>query len=225
MTMKKKIVIVALVVCIFAMSIASATLAYFTDTEGATNTFTIGNVDITLSEIDPSTNPAELKVIDGTTLTGFTYENVYPTQSILKNVTINNVATDAAYVAGIIEISGINSLLVTENDADATADAVTDFLDGGVLNDAAKATNKIVVKNDKIYVYVIATAALTSADTDSVVLFENVVIPGAWDNAAMKVFEDCEINVTAYATQTAGFTTAAEAIEGAFGDVFADYFA
>ena len=48
--MKKKIVSVCLVVCLLATAIIGTTLAYFTDTDEVTNTFTSGNVDITLLE-------------------------------------------------------------------------------------------------------------------------------------------------------------------------------
>ena len=47
--MKKKIVSLALAVCLIAIA-AVGTLAYFTDTDKATNTFTTGKVDITLNE-------------------------------------------------------------------------------------------------------------------------------------------------------------------------------
>lgn len=49
--MKKKIVSLALAVCLIAIA-AVGTLAYFTDTDDATNTFTTGKVDITLNETD-----------------------------------------------------------------------------------------------------------------------------------------------------------------------------
>lgn len=48
--MKKKIVVIALVVSLAVMAIAGASLAYFTDTDDATNVFTSGKVDITLNE-------------------------------------------------------------------------------------------------------------------------------------------------------------------------------
>ena len=47
--MKKKIVSLALAVCLIAIA-AVGTLAYFTDTKSATNTFTVGNVKIELLE-------------------------------------------------------------------------------------------------------------------------------------------------------------------------------
>lgn len=50
MNMKKKLVTVCLVACMAVTAVAGGTLAYFTDKEEATNTFTVGNVDIKLEE-------------------------------------------------------------------------------------------------------------------------------------------------------------------------------
>ena len=47
---KKKIITLALVAVIAVTAIASASIAYFTDTKTAKNTFTMGNVKIALDE-------------------------------------------------------------------------------------------------------------------------------------------------------------------------------
>ena len=48
--MKKKLTAVALIVCMLAIMLVGASLAYFTDEAVADNTFTLGNVDISLRE-------------------------------------------------------------------------------------------------------------------------------------------------------------------------------
>ena len=48
--MKKKITAIFLCVAMLAIAIVGASLAYFTDTDNKTNTFTVGKVDITLDE-------------------------------------------------------------------------------------------------------------------------------------------------------------------------------
>ena len=52
--MKKKILALSLCVVMLAIAIVGGTLAYFTDTKSATNTFAVGNVKIELLE---STSP------------------------------------------------------------------------------------------------------------------------------------------------------------------------
>ena len=48
--MKKKLTVIFLCVALVAIAIVGASLAYFTDTKSATNTFTVGNVKIDLIE-------------------------------------------------------------------------------------------------------------------------------------------------------------------------------
>ena len=48
--MRKKLLVLSLCVALAAIAIAGASLAYFTDTKSATNTFTVGNVKINLIE-------------------------------------------------------------------------------------------------------------------------------------------------------------------------------
>ena len=68
--MKKKILTAALAVCMLATLVIGASLAYFTDTESKTNTFTVGNVDITLTE--PAwlgdTSADDVRLIPGKTI-------------------------------------------------------------------------------------------------------------------------------------------------------------
>ena len=54
--MKKKIVALCLVVCLAAVAVIGGTLAYFTDTDEATNTFTAGGVAIDLIEQERGEN-------------------------------------------------------------------------------------------------------------------------------------------------------------------------
>ena len=48
--MEKKTLAMLLAVCLMATAVIGGSLAYFTDTDTKTNTFTVGKVDITLTE-------------------------------------------------------------------------------------------------------------------------------------------------------------------------------
>lgn len=50
---KRKILMLATTLCMVAILAVGGTLAYFTDTDGAVNTFTVGNIDIELIEKFP----------------------------------------------------------------------------------------------------------------------------------------------------------------------------
>ena len=54
--MKKKIIALCLIVALAATAVIGGTLAYFTDTDAATNTFTVGGVSIELIEQQTSKN-------------------------------------------------------------------------------------------------------------------------------------------------------------------------
>jgi predicted ribosomally synthesized peptide with SipW-like signal peptide len=94
--MKKKILALALVVAMLAVAIVSASLAYFTDEDYATNTFTVGEVDIDLQE-DFGNTPGENDGIDDT---DNTKENFYPGVAVNKDVWVVNTSTTGndAYV-------------------------------------------------------------------------------------------------------------------------------
>lgn len=82
---KRKIVLLASALCMVAILAIGGTLAYFTDTDSATNTFTIGNVKIDLKETFDEEN-AVLRPGSQTT------------NKIEKKVWIENTGSENAYV-------------------------------------------------------------------------------------------------------------------------------
>lgn len=66
--MRKKIVALGLAVAMLAVAVIGGTLAYFTDTDSADNTFTVGNVQIALNE--------QQRDADGTALEPFAQNKV-----------------------------------------------------------------------------------------------------------------------------------------------------
>lgn len=210
--MKKKILLVTLIVCVLAMTIASTTIAYFTDTESAKNTFTMGDVDIKLFEYD---NSGALVDTANATERTLAYTNKYPGETFKKHPTIQNVANDAAYVAAIITLgSGAGASVNTQF---ANNDALKAFLSGGALNAASDDYDIKIVRDttvDTITIYIIATAPVAKDGT--VVLFEDIVIPAKWDKAEMTKFAAMTIDIQAYAVQTSGFNSAEAAIKAAF---------
>lgn len=93
--MKKKLVTLCAALALCATAIVGGTLAYFTDNKTATNTFTVGNVEITLTE--PKWTDAE---------TAGKHTNVYPGQMLDKDPTVTNSGNNACYVR--IKVEGLN---------------------------------------------------------------------------------------------------------------------
>ena len=63
--MRKKLLVLSLCVALAAIAIAGASLAYFTDTKSATNSFTVGNVKIKL--LESSLHRENAGIANGTT--------------------------------------------------------------------------------------------------------------------------------------------------------------
>ena len=85
------------------------TLAWFTDSETATNTVTTGNVDVKITEALPT---EEQQADGGFTaiangLEGITYEGIEPGTVIPKDPVIQYVGASDAYVRYKVEVTGI----------------------------------------------------------------------------------------------------------------------
>ena len=97
---KKKIISLCLVVCLLATAIGG-TLAYFTDTDSEKNTFTVGNVDIEVSETNK---------INGVEVTGNAFENVMPGTKITKTPVVTNKSSEDAYVRVVVRATNQEEL-------------------------------------------------------------------------------------------------------------------
>lgn len=201
--MKKKIFSIALAACLIVLSIAGATVAYFTDTDKATHEFTAGNVTIDLLYAGDDTADGEIE---------FESQNVYPGQTIEVNAAIKNTGTVEAYVGAIINISKVkNDLAAADIDA---------FFDGILATDTVV---KYEATTDGYKIYVVKTAKIAS--TATVDIFDSIVIPTAWNNAEMATLAEAQLVIDAYATQTVGtgFENAASALATAFATNWAGY--
>ena len=93
--MKRKIVTVCLAAVLVIIAVAGASLAYLTDTDERTNTFTVGDVDITLVEQRKGANGLESYGEGSYTLKpGKSNDG----NAVSKIVTVKNNGTEAAYV-------------------------------------------------------------------------------------------------------------------------------
>ena len=86
--MKKKILALCLILALAVTAIGGATLAYFTDTDDAKNEFTVGNVDIDLTE--PNWDKEGGGEDEG--------EEVYPGEALAKDPTVENIGENPCFV-------------------------------------------------------------------------------------------------------------------------------
>lgn len=110
--MKKKITAIFLCVALVAIAVVGASLAYFTDTDNETNTFTVGNVKIDLIEqqrgengLEPFKQDKKLYPIVGSAQ-GEKDALGMPTAKnyVDKMVTIKNTGTEKAYIRAYFAI-------------------------------------------------------------------------------------------------------------------------
>ena len=107
--MKKKLTAIFLCVALVAIAIVGASLAYFTDTKSATNTFTVGNVKIDLIESkfhrEGNDNSGDASIPDPThTASGMKYVT-----DGHKAFTDDEIKTDAAtYATDYLAVKGEN---------------------------------------------------------------------------------------------------------------------
>lgn len=174
--MKKKILAITLCVAMLAIMLVSGTLAYFTDTNAKTNTFTVGNVDIDLTE--PKWDETGSKDA----------KDVYPGEPLAKDPTVTNNGANPCFVR--ISVTGWDALInagLSQNNITYR----TDYVD-------AKLGENWVLHTDGYFYYteVLAVGATTDA------LFDQIVIPTDVVNDAT----DAEYNleVKAYAVQAQG---------------------
>ena len=215
--MKKKILIIAVAVCLVVLSIAGSSIAYFTDEEAYTNVFTAGNVDITLSAKNAEGTMETIDDDNANSVLNITNANVYPGQVISKDVTIKNVGSENAYVGAVITLTrgdsnaAVDASIVTKaGEGDDIPVAVTELITGLT----GKTGFDVRISDDGLTIYVIKTAAI--AKNETAIILNDVVIPAAWDNAEMALFNGVKLNVVAYATQEAGFANATAALQAAF---------
>ena len=92
--MKKKITALCLCVALLAIAVVGASLAYFTDTKSATNTFTVGNVKIDLIEQEKTENGLVPFTQNKTLVPGKSNDG----NAVSKIVTVKNTGKNDAWV-------------------------------------------------------------------------------------------------------------------------------
>ena len=169
--MKRKIFSVAMLACVLAIAVMGATTAYFTDTKTAVNTFTAGNVTISMTELDA--DGAKKTVGENFTLD---YGTLYPGRVIKKNptVTVGNDSEDA-YIAARIVVS--NGKTVDDAIGSLISSIAADkaFLTGGLLSETSNVVvdKKVNTTTGDYEYYILLTTK--QAKNAEVLLFENVI--------------------------------------------------
>ncbi len=184
--MKKAILLVMCAILLCGASVLG-TLAYLTSTDSVTNTFTVGNVAITMDETDVDINGAK----DGETRVKSNEYKLIPGVTYTKDPTIH-VGADSEDAWLFVKVeNGIAALEASDNTIAAQLTANGWTLVEGTTN---------------VYAYNVKATA-----KQDITVFNTFAIDGSVTGETLKNYTDAKIVVTAYAVQAQGFDTAAAA--------------
>ena len=195
--MKKKITAIFLCVALVAIAIVGASLAYFTDTKTATNTFTMGDVKIKLDETNVNDPTGDRTIV------GNDY-NVYPGAVVTKDPAVHNTGKNAAWIRAKVEVKDwATNCTKYPTNADGKMEmekTLANLLTTG-LGTGWSVVDVKPVGNDVTFVLMYADKLAVGADTTA--MFTKVNVPAGLQNGQ----EFGTIKVTAEAIQTDSFDT------------------
>lgn len=195
--MKKKITAIFLCVALVAIAIVGASLAYFTDTKTATNTFTMGNVQIKLDETN-------VNDVDGDRVTSNEY-NTYPGAVVTKDPIVHNTGSNAAYIRATVKVEGWVTTCKDCYKFDGTggyANTLVDYLVvGKKLGNGWSVVSATPNGND--VTFTLKYDGKLAAGADTTAMFQQVQVPAGLENGQTLG----TITVKADAIQTDGFDT------------------
>ena len=203
---KKKIVSLCLAAVLVVMAIAGATVAYFTDTKTAKNTFTMGNVQIKLDETNVN-DP------EGDRVSSNEY-NVYPGAVVTKDPIVHNTGKNGAYIRATVNVSDWMNLVgayypdfkeTFPNDGyKAALNLLVGTLGEGWSVVGVEAGDVFTIGQFDAK-FILKYDGVLAAGADTTAMFQTVTIPAGIDNANADSFD--EVKVVAQAIQADGFDT------------------
>ena len=200
----------AIAVMLVAVLVVGGTLAYFTDTKSATNTFTVGDVKIKLDE-------SNVNDPDGDRVTSNEYTGMLPGIQYKKDPVVTNTGKNGAYVRAVVTIeNGMNWMgLYNENvwtapQAEAFKKLICNKMgEGWSLEDYNYVTNAERGSTD--FVAVLKYDGVLAAGKATTAMFENIMLPtnATASDITTRVAQNgvFHIDVVAQAIQADGFTS------------------
>ncbi len=201
---RSKALLLALCALMLVVTTVFTTLAYLTDTKTVTNTFTIGNVAITLTETQTDAYGVALAgdptptISAGGTPSGNSYKLI-PGRTYLKDPKITLSASSETSYLFVKVVNGITDIDI---DTDISEEKKT------IANQmAANGWAQLVIDESPVANVYVKNGTATGGETVNV--FGNVTIES--DAVLTDAHQSATIAITAYAIQADGFTSAEEA--------------
>ena len=203
---KKRFVAILLCVTLVALAAIGATFAYLTSTATVNNTFTMGNVKITLDETNVN-DPT------GARVTSNEY-NVYPGAVVTKDPIVHNTGKNAAYIRATVNVSNWMNLV-----AAYYPDFKETFPNDGykaalnlLVGELGEGWSVVGVTAGDSFIggaidakFILKYDGKLAAGENTTAMFQTVTIPAGIDNANTESFKG--VKVVAQAIQADGFDT------------------
>lgn len=219
----KKAMLMTLCAIILVVATVFGTMAYLTSTDEVENTFTVGNVKITLDEAKVNTNGSPVEGADRVKANEY---KLMPGHTYTKDPTIHvDAASEDCFIRAKVTLTNAKEWIAiatkyadnkVENIIKGTDDNIWWVSQPAVDETANTVTYTFVYKNES-HTDELGKRIWTSTDSKDLVLFNEIAIPGGLTNDELKSVGASKITVVAEAIQADGFANADaawEAFEG-----------
>ena len=206
MKMKKLLVFVLCMAIVASISVA-ATIAYFTDTEAVTNTFTVGKIGIKLDET--KTDEYGVAVAGADRVKANTYKAV-PGHEYIKDPTVTIEAdSESSFVRMLVTINNMDVFeQACKNEFVGDIFLIQNYVTGWDKDkwvyETAKRDGDTTVYEFR-YHEPVSTADQPEKKLDA--LFATFKLPGVLNNTQVAALDDLSIDVVAHAIQADGFAS------------------
>ena len=216
MKTRSKALLLTLCAVVLVIATVFGTMAYLTSTDEVQNTFTVGQVKITLDEAKVNPDGTLVYKEDGQTPVDRVSTNSYkllPGHTYNKDpmVTVLN-GSEASYIKMTVTFSKASALDAIF--APTGADLTSIFNGYDSANWIYKDNTKDATADTRTYEFWYKeTVGAPTADVALDALFDSITVPGEITNEQLATIEGMTITVNAYAIQADGFANADEAWE------------
>lgn len=206
---KSKILLLAICAVVLVAASVFGTLAYLSSQDTVVNTFTVGNVKITLDEAKVTPDG---QVVAGADRVKENNYHLVPGMTYTKDPTMTVIkGSEESYVRMLVTINCMQELdgIFAPNAADLT----TIFNNYDANSWVYEATVRDTATNTVTYEFRYKETVKPTADANLVLepLFDSITVPASFDGDDMKSIKNLEITVVGHAIQAAGFNDVDEA--------------
>lgn len=189
----KKILVAAVCALLLVSLIVAGTVAYLLDTKSTKNTFTVGDVKITLANAIAETDAIHL-------VPGSTYA-INPTVTVDKD-------SESCYVRVLVKVSAVTAL--KEALGDDYFDDITSDVDSTWTKQASLYTEDTEADTATYELRLNDVVAKSTSDTALAIPFTNIDVPNTLTNAQITAIKNAglEIEIFAQAIQSANLENA-----------------